>query len=68
MIEIKPYNQTIPPKPPKKGRPTKRLINEIATYGVNQAKWNAAEEYCKDRLWSFKVMTEHELFVGGKTP
>jgi hypothetical protein len=59
MIEVKPQKQTEPPKPQK--RVTKRYITEVATYGVNQAKWKAAEEYCKDRGWEFKVLTEQDL-------
>jgi len=59
MLEVKPKKQTQPPKPMK--RVTKRYITEVATYGVNQAKWNAAEEYCKDRMWIFKVITEDDL-------
>lgn len=33
------------------------------TWGVNEAKWKAAEEYCKDRGWKFIIMTEHELGI-----
>jgi hypothetical protein len=59
MIEVKPKRQAQPPKPMK--RVTKRYITEVATYGVNQAKWKAAEEYCKDRTWEFRVITEDDL-------
>ena len=24
----------------------------------NEAKWDAAEEFCKDRLWEFRIFTE----------
>lgn len=62
LIEIKPKKQTIEPeKNPK--RKTKRWINEIYTWNVNQAKWKAAEEYCKDRLYEFKILTEKELGI-----
>ncbi len=60
LIEIKPYAQT---QEPKRGRRTKKLLKEIATYGVNQAKWKAAREYCKDRKMEFVILTEHELKV-----
>ena len=33
------------------------------TWGVNEAKWKAAEEYCKDRLWQFRVFTEDHLGI-----
>jgi hypothetical protein len=59
MIEIKPKYQTLPPKQPS--RKTKKFINEVITYGVNQAKWKAAQEYCADRGWEFHVMTEEHL-------
>ena len=29
----------------------------------NQAKWKAAKEFCKDRLWEFKIITEKELGI-----
>jgi hypothetical protein len=61
LIEVKPYKQT---KPPEKGkRVTKRYITEIATWGINEAKWKAAEEYCKDRMWEFRILTEKELNI-----
>lgn len=59
VIEIKPYKQTIPPKQRKKV--TKLYITEVTTWGVNQAKWEAAKEYCSDRKWEFKILTEHDL-------
>jgi hypothetical protein len=65
LIEIKPKSQTVEPdKNPK--RRTKRWINEIYTWNVNQAKWKAAEEYCKDRLYEFKILTEKELGIWQK--
>ena len=60
IIEVKPKNQTMEPKVQK--RKTKQYINEVITWGVNQAKWNAANEYCLDRGWEFKIMTEDEIF------
>lgn len=61
MIEIKPKAQTIAPKRGKKT--TRKYLNEVLTYGVNINKWEAAEEYCKDRGWIFKVLTEKELGI-----
>lgn len=68
MIEIKPYAQTLPPNPKKKnntpsGRVSRRYLNEVKTYGVNEAKWKAARNYCMDRGWSFIIMTEHHLGI-----
>jgi hypothetical protein len=59
LIEVKPKKQT--QEPEKKKRVTKQYINEVATWGVNQAKWKAAEEYCLDRNWEFQIWTEKEL-------
>lgn len=59
ILEIKPKSQTSPPAQPK--RITKRYINEVATWGINEAKWKAATEYCSDRKWEFKVLTENDL-------
>jgi hypothetical protein len=61
IIEVKPAAQTQPPAVQKK--PTKRYITEVMTYGVNQAKWKAAAEYCADRKWSFHIFTERELDI-----
>ena len=61
MVEIKPASQSKPPKHP--GKVTKRYINEVYTWGVNEAKWKAAKEYCADRKWSFHVFTEKELGI-----
>lgn len=60
LIEVKPDAQTREPKKQKKT--TKRYITEVVTYGVNQAKWQAAEQYCKAKGWNFKVLTEKDLF------
>ena len=60
VIEVKPKRQTAPPK--QKSRVTKSYLYEVQTYAVNQSKWNAADEWCKDRRLEFKVITEQELF------
>ena len=59
ILEVKPKSQSVAPKAQKKV--TKRYINEVMTYGVNEAKWKAAVEYCKDRNWKFNVITEEHL-------
>ena len=61
LIEIKPKKQTIEPIPQK--RKTKGYIYEVYEYAKNQAKWTAAEEFCKDRQWEFKVLTEQDLNI-----
>lgn len=61
VIEVKPAAQT--KEPIRQAKPTKRYITEVMTYGVNQAKWKAAREFCEDRKWSFIIMTEKELGI-----
>ena len=60
VIEVKPEAQT---KPPTQKRKTKRYIQEAATYIVNQSKWKAATEFCKDHGWEFQVITEKHLGI-----
>ena len=61
IIEVKPKRQTKPPSRPK--RQTKGYLREVYEYARNQAKWEAAVDYCKDRLYEFKIMTEDELGI-----
>jgi hypothetical protein len=61
MLEVKPKKQTQPPEPRK--RVTKQYIQEVSTWGVNQSKWKAANEYCLDRGWEFKILTEDHLGI-----
>ena len=61
IIEIKPKKQCMEPKVKK--RKTKGYIYEVYEYAKNQAKWKAAREFCKDRMWEFKVLTEEELGI-----
>lgn len=61
VIEVKPKKQTKEPKKP--ARATKRYISEVKTYAVNTAKWKAADEWCKDRLIEFKIITEDHLGI-----
>lgn len=59
ILEVKPKRQTQAPKQQK--RITKQYINEVTTWGVNQAKWKAATDFCLDRGWEFKILTEDHL-------
>jgi len=63
LVEIKPASQTVQPKPKQTptGRPSRRFLNEAVTYAINQAKWKAATEYCDDRNWEFKIITDKDL-------
>jgi len=59
LIEVKPKAQCGPPPIPK--RKTKRFLNEVRTWGVNKAKWDAAIEWCNDRGIEFKILTEDHV-------
>ena len=48
LIEVKPKRQTVEP---------------VVEYAKIQAKWKAAKEFCKDRLWEFKIITEDDLGI-----
>ena len=61
LIEIKPSKFVAPPEKPK--RRTQHYINEVFTWGVNQAKWKTAREYCKTKGWHFEILTEKELGI-----
>jgi len=67
MIEIKPGSQTKPPDRSKKntakGRISRRYLNEVKTYGINEAKWKAARAFCAQRGWEFQIWTEKELGI-----
>lgn len=59
LIEIKPSKFTQPPAVPK--RRTRQFVQEVYTWGVNQAKWKAARDFCENRGWNFEIITEKEL-------
>jgi len=63
LIEVKPFSQCLPPKPPKND--SEKSINNyrkaIETYAVNQAKWDAAKKLADDNGWDFRIITEKEL-------
>jgi len=58
LVEIKPAKETEPPIGEKR---TKKYINEGLTYIKNMNKWEAANEYAKDRGWEFQIWTEKTL-------
>ena len=62
IIEVKPKYQCQPPtKAPK--RKTKRWLNEVKTWVINEAKWKSANEFCLDHGMEFKILTEDHLNV-----
>lgn len=58
IMEVKPDYET---KPPKMKKGTKKYIIAEQTYMTNQSKWEHANEFCKQKGWLFKVITEHTL-------
>ena len=62
VIEIKPQREVeMPEQNPK--RRTKQWAYKVKTWAVNQAKWKAAQEFCDDRNYEFKIMTEKDLGI-----
>ena len=60
LLEVKPEAQT---KPPKQKKKTRRYLEESKTYIINQSKWKAATEFCKEHGWQFKILTEKDLGI-----
>jgi len=69
LIEVKPSSQCKPPSISKKntpkGRVSRRYLNEVKTWGINSAKWEAAEAFCRKKDWKFVIMTEKDLTPHG---
>ena len=62
VVEIKPKKETkMPATNPKKR--SKSWAYSVRTWAVNHAKWKAAREYCRDRNYEFKIMTEDDLGI-----
>ena len=60
IIEVKPeYQCKQPNKTPKKR--TRKWYKEVQTYGINQAKWKSAIDWCANRGMEFKILTEKHL-------
>jgi len=64
LVEVKPDEQTRPPKPPR-GKETEKkkmkYLNSHKIYMTNQQKFAAAKEFCKIRGWVFMVVTEKNM-------
>ncbi len=60
VLEIKPFKQT---QKPVQKRQTKKFIQEVATFAINQEKWRAADLFCKEHGWQFKLITEKDLGI-----
>ena len=60
LIEVQPERFTKPPEPRRK---TKKYLQEVATYAVNEAKWDSAKSFCKSKDMEFLIITEKELGI-----
>jgi len=60
ILEVKPEKQT---KVPIQKRKTQKYLQGAATYAINQEKWRAADIFCQDHGWKFKVVTEKDLGI-----
>ena len=61
VIEVKPKTQTVPPKLGKTAKSKYRYLKALKTWKVNEAKFEMAREFCDDRKWQFKILTEEHL-------
>ena len=59
IIEVKPKKQSV--RPSKKGKHYGKYLREARTYAINESKWDAAREYCLDRGYKFRILTEDHL-------
>lgn len=59
IMEVKPKKETVEPK--VQSKKTRRYLTEVVTWGVNKAKWKSAREYCEDKGWEFRLITEDDL-------
>jgi hypothetical protein len=62
VVEIKPQKDLKEPDTNPK-RKTKSWAYQVKTWAVNQAKWKAAKEWCADRKYEFRILTEKELGI-----
>ena len=59
MVEIKPKKQSLIESKVASAR-------DRAVVAVNHAKWGAAMAYCKQHGYTFRVVTENDLFYNGR--
>ena len=44
-------------------RKTKRWLNEVKTWTINEAKWKSANDFCETNDMEFKILTEDHLNI-----
>ena len=57
LIEIKPKNQSV--------IESKMSQRDRAVVAINHAKWHQATKWARRNGMTFRVLTEHDLFVNG---
>jgi hypothetical protein len=64
IVEIKPKDQTIMPKPPKRKtqKAMKNYKNKVLMVEKNHCKWKATKQFCDKKGYIFKIITEDHLF------
>ena len=62
IIEVKPKKQCKPPDSSPK-RKTRKWFSEVKTWGINEAKWKSASEWCSNNDMEFNILTEEELGI-----
>ena len=60
LIEIKPKNQTRAPIQSGRKKQTTILYEQLM-WAKNNAKWEAAKQFCAKKKWQFLILTEDEL-------
>ena len=63
MVEIKPFEQTMPPKRNEMSERT--YMTRFVEFQTNLAKWKAAQTFCRKYGLIFKILTEKDLFKDG---
>lgn len=61
VIEIKPLKQQLPPST-SPGKSKKALIYEAIAYSINQAKWEAARNFCDKYNMKFRLIGETQQY------
>jgi hypothetical protein len=61
LIEVKWSTACVPPKLPQSKRKTRRYLNELKNWEINQAKWIEAKKVCEKQGWEWLILTEKQL-------
>ena len=58
--EVKPKKEISPPK--RVGKTRKQQLLEGVKFAINTAKWKAAQHFCRKNGYTFRLMTEEQIF------